>query len=141
VHEPDGNALIRTDPEKVRHVLVELLSNAIKFTREGGVELDASSSDRTATFRIADTGLGVPVELREKIFEPFFQAEEALTREVGGTGIGLAVARGLARRLGGDVTVSSRPNGGSMFKLTIPQMPAEKNPVARVDNRKHAANR
>jgi signal transduction histidine kinase len=125
VRGPKGDAQIRTDANKVRQILVELISNAIKFTREGKVELRTVMNDGTAGFQVSDTGIGVPAELHERIFEPFFQAEDALTREVGGIGIGLAVARRLARRLGGDVTVDSTPGEGSTFTLTIPVRPAD----------------
>jgi PAS domain S-box-containing protein len=119
---PPRPARIRTDPEKVRQILLHLLVNAVSFTPEGKIRLTADARDGLATFQVTDTGVGIPPELHEKIFEPFFQAVDPLTREVGGTGIGLAVARGLARRLGGDVTVESRPGAGSTFTLTIPDL-------------------
>jgi signal transduction histidine kinase len=117
---PPHPARIRTDPDKVRQILLHLLVNAVSFTTEGRIRLTADVNGGLATFQVEDTGVGVPAELHEKIFEPFFQAVDPLTREVGGTGIGLAVARGLARRLGGDVTVESRPGAGATFTLTIP---------------------
>jgi signal transduction histidine kinase len=120
VRAPEGDARLRTDGGKVRQILIHLVLNAVKFTNQGSVELVGSLRDDVATFDVIDTGIGVPAELQEKIFDPFFQAGSPLTREVGGTGIGLSVARGLARRLGGDVTVASRPGGGSTFTLTVP---------------------
>jgi signal transduction histidine kinase len=133
VRQPRGNAPIRTDPHKARQILVELIFNAIKFTHEGGVELNAALDNGTASFEVADTGIGIAPDLLERIFEPFFQAEDPLTREVGGMGIGLAVARRLARGLGGDVTVESVPGEGSTFTLTIPASPLDDEKPAAVD--------
>jgi PAS domain S-box-containing protein len=126
VRAPQSPMRVRTDPATVRQILVELLSNAVKFTRHGRIELRVSLEAGAATFEVSDTGPGIPVGLREKVFEAFYQAEDVLTREVGGTGIGLAVARGLARCLGGDVTVAaSSPGRGTTFRLTIPEKPPE----------------
>jgi signal transduction histidine kinase len=123
VSVPEKPFEIRTDPEKVRQILLHLTANALKFTEHGRVQLIAEGEDGVATFRVVDTGIGIAPELQEKVFEPFFQAADVLTREVGGTGVGLAVARGLARSLGGDVTVQSRPGEGSTFTLTIVDQP------------------
>jgi PAS domain S-box-containing protein len=120
VHTTGAQERLRTDPDKVRHILVNLISNAVKFTRDGSVELDADLTDGVATFRVSDTGIGIPDDLHEKIFDAFYQVGDTLTREVGGTGIGLAVVRGLSRQLGGDVSVAGRPGGGSTFTVRIP---------------------
>jgi signal transduction histidine kinase len=130
VHTTGEKERLRTDPDKVRHILLNLISNAVKFTREGGVELDAELHDGVATFRVSDTGIGIQAEQRDRIFDAFYQVEDALTREVGGTGIGLAVVRGLSRLLGGDVTVASTPGEGSTFTVTIPDKPAAEVPDA-----------
>jgi PAS domain S-box-containing protein len=113
---------VRTDPGKLRQVLVNLLGNAVKFTDAGEVVLSASPApDGTAVrFAVRDTGIGIPAEAREKIFEPFWQAAQGMTRRVGGTGLGLAVARELARLLGGELTVESEPGAGSVFTVAIP---------------------
>jgi signal transduction histidine kinase len=131
-HTSGGAELMRTDAQKVRHILMNLVANAVKFTREGGVQLDAELKHGVAKFYVIDTGIGIPEKLQERIFDAFFQVEDPLTREVGGTGIGLAVARGLSRRLGGDVTVSSTPGEGSTFTLTIPDRLADRPPVTDV---------
>ncbi|HEX7118806.1 MAG TPA: ATP-binding protein [Longimicrobiales bacterium] len=122
---PDGNVMIVTDHAKVANILDNLLSNALKFTNRGGVELAASLEDDTAVFRVRDTGIGIPPELHERIFEPFFQIEDALTREKGGTGLGLTVARRLARLLHGDVSVESEPSRGSLFTVRLPASPRD----------------
>ena len=124
---PARPAVVRTDANKARQILVDLLSNAVKFTKEGHIGLEAHMTNGSASFRVSDTGIGIAPEYYEKIFEPFFQVEEALTREKGGTGIGLAVARKLARHLGGDITVESKPHEGSTFIVTIPSHPEETN--------------
>ena len=111
---------IETDPAKIRQILLNLISNAVKFTEEGEIELQTDREDDSAVFRVRDTGIGIPPEHLEKIFDPFWQVESARTRERGGTGLGLTVARRLARMLGGDVTVTSTPGKGSTFTLRVP---------------------
>jgi PAS domain S-box-containing protein len=120
VNYPDQHIVVRTDPAKLRHILLDLISNAVKFTKQGSIEISADMEDSTARIRVSDTGIGIPAEYRDKIFEPFFQVEDPMTREKGGTGIGLAVVRKMARHLGGEVTVESRPQEGSTFIVTVP---------------------
>jgi signal transduction histidine kinase len=120
---PEQAAAVRTDPTKLRQILLDLISNAVKFTGKGTIALEGSVSNGTTNFRVKDTGIGIAPEYHEKIFEPFFQLEELNTREKGGTGIGLAVARGLARLLGGDITVESEPGRGSTFTVALPSHP------------------
>ena len=109
-----------TDAGKLKHIVMNLLSNAVKFTARGGIELEVGREGDRIVFRVHDTGQGIAPEDQERIFEPFVQIEEALTREKGGTGLGLAVARRLARFLGGDVTVESELGVGSTFTLWLP---------------------
>ncbi len=113
---------VRTDPGKLRQVLVNLLGNAVKFTDAGEVVLSAAPAPDGGSVRFAvrDTGIGIAAEAREKIFEPFWQAAQGMTRRVGGTGLGLAVARELARLLGGELTVESEPGVGSVFTVALP---------------------
>ncbi|MET0400358.1 MAG: GAF domain-containing protein [Longimicrobiaceae bacterium] len=120
-----GGAELRTDPGKLRQVLVNLLGNAVKFTDAGEVVLSASLAPGGAVrYAVRDTGIGIPADVRERIFEPFWQAAQGRTRRVGGTGLGLAVARELARLLGGEVTVESEPGAGSVFTVAVPASPA-----------------
>src|SRR5450759_538234 len=111
---------IQTDGTKLRQMLVNLLSNGIKFTEKGDVRLGCIVSNAILEVGMADTGVGIAAENIEEIFEPFWQAEQTATRKTGGTGLGLSVTRKLARLLGGDVTVASRVGIGTIFLLTLP---------------------
>ncbi len=111
---------IQTDGTKLRQMLVNLLSNGIKFTEEGEVRVSCAVTNGIMEVRIADTGCGIAADNIEDVFEPFWQAEQTATRKTGGTGLGLSVTRKLARLLGGDVTVASRVGTGSTFLLTLP---------------------
>jgi signal transduction histidine kinase len=111
---------IQTDGTKLRQMLVNLLSNGIKFTEKGEVRVSCGVSNGSLEVRIADTGVGIPAENIEDVFQPFWQAEQTATRRTGGTGLGLSVTRRLARLLGGDVSVASRIGAGSTFLLTLP---------------------
>ncbi len=116
----DEDQAIQTDGTKLRQMLVNLLSNGIKFTEKGEVRVRCSESNEILEVSIADTGVGIAAENIEEIFELFWQAEQSATRRTGGTGLGLSVTRKLARLLGGDVTVASRVGMGSTFLLTLP---------------------
>jgi signal transduction histidine kinase len=111
---------IQTDGTKLRQMLVNLLSNGIKFTDSGEVHLGCAVNNGMLEATIADTGVGIAAENIEYVFEPFWQAEQTATRKTGGTGLGLSVTRKLARLLGGDVTVASRVGSGTTFLLTLP---------------------
>ena len=126
--------LLRQDPGKLRQIIYNLLSNAIKFTPDGGrVLLRAHVEGRMLVLAVADTGIGIAEEDREKIFEKFRQAshpgqpEGVLTREHQGTGLGLSIVRELSILLGGDVHLDSRPGQGSTFTVKIPlQLPGNR---------------
>ena len=112
---------VRTDRRKVRQILVNLLSNAIKFTERGGsVLLEVARSRGEMRLTVRDSGIGIPAEHLERIFDPFWQVEQQATRRAGGTGLGLSVSRRLARLLGGDITVESTVGRGSVFTVTLP---------------------
>jgi len=112
--------LVRADAEKLRQVLVNLLSNAVKFTDTGGrVEVRCENGDGVVRITVMDTGIGIPADRCEAIFEPFVQVRSDLTRTAEGTGLGLAISRDLARGMGGDLTVESTLGAGSSFTLTL----------------------
>jgi len=109
-----------TDPTRLRQILNNLLSNAVKFTDAGSVVFSVSRIDGDIAFAIRDTGPGIPPESRETIFEKFKQLENFLTREHGGTGLGLALVRQLADHMGGRVTLESEIGVGSTFTVYLP---------------------
>ena len=112
---------VRTDQEKLRQILINLLSNAIKFTETGSVTLRARVIGDRIALAVSDTGIGIPSEALNLIFEEFQQVDNSASRTHSGTGLGLAISHRLARMLGGDVSVESREGKGSTFTLTIPQ--------------------
>jgi signal transduction histidine kinase len=116
----DLPSYVETDSTKLRQILVNLLGNAVKFTEIGEVTLHAYGRDESIFFEISDTGPGIAAEHLENIFEPFTQVDHSLTRQKGGTGLGLAVSRRLAALMGGDLWVESAPGSGSTFTLRIP---------------------
>jgi signal transduction histidine kinase len=118
VSEP--NIELYIDAGKLRQILMQLLGNAVKFTDRGVVTLRAERADDTVSFEVRDTGIGVAAEDLDRIFEPFTQAQNALTRTVGGTGMGLAIALRFARLLSGDIEVESKLGAGSTFTLRVP---------------------
>jgi PAS domain S-box-containing protein len=120
---PDLPELIVSDPQAANHILSHLLDNALKFTPAGGVELCAGpdpDDPGRIVFRVADTGIGIPPDKREQVFEAFVQADASITRTYGGAGLGLAIARRLAQRLGGELTTADRPGGGTVMTLALP---------------------
>lgn len=113
---------MRSDQVKIRQALLNLLSNAAKFTKEGRITFAAerlTAPDRLR-FRISDTGIGMTPAQVAKLFRPFSQAEASTTRHYGGTGLGLAITQHFCRMLGGDVEVESEPGRGSSFVITLP---------------------
>ncbi|HEX6576479.1 MAG TPA: PAS domain-containing sensor histidine kinase [Gemmatimonadaceae bacterium] len=111
------------DREKVQQILLNLLTNAIKFTRrDGNICVEGQIvSDSTVSLRVIDNGVGIPPEMIEKVFEPFVQVDASRSRSAEGTGLGLAISRDLARGMGGDLTLSSKVGHGSTFELSLPR--------------------
>ena len=135
-HDETSPASVVADPNRVRQILLNLVSNAIKFTQFGSVNLRsfACKNDRgrdALCFEVSDTGIGIPLHQQEKIFEMFVQADGSMTRRFGGTGLGLALSRSLARMMGGDVVVTHSKEGvGSTFLVTIEDQPEMRNQTA-----------
>ena len=112
-----------TDPHRLRQVVTNLVGNAIKFTAKGEVRIslrmDPTPGSTVMKIDVADSGIGIPADRLESIFEPFVQAEASTTRNFGGTGLGLTISRRFARALGGDVVATSEPGKGSVFHVTV----------------------
>jgi signal transduction histidine kinase len=120
---PAGLGMVVQDPTRIRQCLLNLLSNACKFTREGVVTLQVSrypadGGDRLL-MRVSDTGIGMTPEQLASLFQPFHQADASITRKYGGTGLGLTICRKLCRMMGGDVTAESEPGKGSAFTIDL----------------------
>jgi two-component system NtrC family sensor kinase len=114
---------LTVDPMRLRQILLNLLSNACKFTKAGEVKLAArkvSNGSNFVEFAVSDTGIGMTPEQQAKLFEEFTQADASTAQRFGGTGLGLAITRKLARMMGGDVTVASEPGRGSVFTVRLP---------------------
>jgi PAS domain S-box-containing protein len=118
----DGNAIVHADPEKLQQILLNLLSNSIKFTDEGGrITLSCNADGEMVSIVVEDSGIGIAADRLTQIFEPFVQVDRRLTSNHEGTGLGLAISRDLARAMGGDITVESEPGRGSRFAVLLPK--------------------
>lgn len=112
--------MLYTDQDKLKHILMHVLRNAVKFTEAGTITVTAQPQAEMLTVAVADTGIGIPQEACERIFEAFRQLDSSTTRRFGGTGLGLAISRRLAHLLGGEITVQSTVGVGSTFIVTLP---------------------
>lgn len=132
--DPEIPSLVVGDPSRLRQILLNFVGNAIKFTAQGHVELVATTRASAANARelvveVHDTGAGVEEAVRDRLFQPFTQADASTTRRFGGTRLGLAISRKLARAMGGDVGHRARPGGGSTFWCRLLVAPASSAPT------------
>ncbi|PCD03891.1 hypothetical protein COC42_06070 [Sphingomonas spermidinifaciens] len=132
---PVGRGLmVRGDPVRLRQVIANLVSNAVKFTPAGGIELSlslaGSGSQRLLRGKVRDTGIGITPDAIERLFEPFVQAEPSTSRHFGGTGLGLAITRRLIEAMGGRITVESAPGKGACFSFEVRLAAAAGQPIA-----------
>jgi PAS domain S-box-containing protein len=122
VHACAEPFMVLADRAKVEQILLNLLSNAVKFTANGGgIELTCGAEQNVVWFKVRDSGIGIPAEQLESIFEPFMQVGRGLASPKDGTGLGLAISRDLARAMGGSLTVESIEDVGSTFTLALPR--------------------
>jgi PAS domain S-box-containing protein len=133
--------VVKGDPHRLRQIVVNLVGNAIKFTQRGSITVAVECTDSTGcpiqpcgeddspfelTFRVTDTGEGIPPDRQEAIFESFTQADDSIRRRVGGTGLGLAICKQLVERMGGRIWLTSEPRKGSSFHFTLPLVPGSR---------------
>jgi CheY-like chemotaxis protein/HPt (histidine-containing phosphotransfer) domain-containing protein len=116
---------VQSDPLRLRQIVTNLVGNALKFTERGGVKVVLALRGRALHLDIHDSGVGIPADKLESIFEPFTQAESSTTRRFGGTGLGLTISRNFAQALGGDITVTSELGKGSVFHVVLDPGPLE----------------
>ena len=135
---PDEKSFIRTDPIKLRQILTNLVGNAIKFTHKGFIEFGYDLGENNfLKFYVKDTGIGIPADKLQIIFERFIQADSSPSRKYGGSGLGLAISKGLVELLGGKMWAESSPDEGSTFSFTIPFVPVTRKAEERPES-KHA---
>jgi CheY-like chemotaxis protein len=131
--DPDLPERVLGDETRVRQIVMNLVSNALKFTEAGSVRLEVATApsadgDGGVEIRVVDTGIGISEEQAASLFRPFVQAETSTARKYGGTGLGLAICRDLATRMGGRIDVDSTPGEGSTFRVWLPLPGAEAAP-------------
>jgi signal transduction histidine kinase len=130
VNLPPGLPQVRADEEKIGWVLSHLMDNALKFTPEHGrVEIEAVLESGLVTIAVTDTGIGIPQERLQEIFEPFHQLDSSATRRFGGTGLGLAMAQRIVEAHGSKIKVQSVLGRGSRFEFSLPVLKAETEPT------------
>jgi signal transduction histidine kinase/DNA-binding response OmpR family regulator/HPt (histidine-containing phosphotransfer) domain-containing protein len=121
---PDTAIFVKGDPSKYRQIVINLVKNAVKFTREGGITITVALTEwegqDAVRMSVADTGVGVPEEMRNRLFTTFFQVDPSNTRQFGGTGLGLAISRNLVGLMHGVINMIPNEGGGSIFRFTVP---------------------
>ncbi|MBW8816288.1 MAG: response regulator [Caulobacterales bacterium] len=118
--EPGAEGVFRGDPARLRQILNNLASNALKFTAAGEVRLSVARTAEGVAFAVSDTGIGIPKAAQASLFQPFTQVDTSTTRQYGGTGLGLSICRHLAALMGGGVTLESDAGRGAVFTVTLP---------------------
>jgi signal transduction histidine kinase/DNA-binding response OmpR family regulator/HAMP domain-containing protein len=134
-NENNHNVFIYSDVHKCKHILQNLMANAVKFTEKGKVDITVVQHPEKIEINVSDTGIGIPEEHITHIFDEFRQADSSTSRRYGGTGLGLAIAKKYANLLGGEIEVKSEPNKGSVFTLVLPVRIQEKNNLSESENR------
>jgi PAS domain S-box-containing protein len=122
---PDEKAIIMTDNTKLIQILSNLINNSIKFTRKGSIDFGYELKGDFLEFFVRDTGIGIPPDSLSKIFDRFYQVDRTVSRQFGGTGLGLSICKAYTELLGGTISVTSEPEKGTVFFVTIPYIQAE----------------
>ncbi|PQJ95065.1 ATP-binding protein [Chromatium okenii] len=130
--DPDLAHFVIGDPTRLRQVLINLLVNAVKFTEQGAVTLCIAPMKTQIVFSVRDTGIGMEPMVLARLFKPFSQADDSITRQYGGTGLGLLISKELIEAMGGEIDVESRPGIGSVFRFWLPLPPAPEMPLAAI---------
>ena len=125
VFDPDAPQWVIGDPTRIRQIMLNLVSNALKFTKEGDVRLSVRPVGDRVEIAVSDTGIGISEDQQAKLFQSFVQADNSTTRRFGGTGLGLAICKQLAELMGGAISLESQVGKGSVFRVTIPLAPSE----------------
>lgn len=130
VTPPKPDIRIPGDPDKLGHVMINLLDNAVKYTPDGGrITVNARRFEDDVEITVSDTGIGIPAAERARIFERFYRVDRARSRDLGGTGLGLAIVKHIVEAHGGRVWVDREPQGGSRFVVSLPQRPINTSPA------------
>ncbi len=125
---PKTPTQVKADESRLRQVLINLVGNALKFTETGHVMISVNFDNDEFQFQVEDTGIGIPENRREALFEEFTQADSSTTRRFGGTGLGLAISKRIVETMGGEICVQSRQGGGSIFAFHVPLAVTSKSP-------------
>ncbi len=125
VNVPEEVPLINADPDRLTQIIANLVSNAVKYTKEGGVTVSVSAVGDQVELEVADTGIGISPADQKRIFEKFYRAEHPYVREVGGTGLGLPIVKTMVEEHGGDLQLESQPGRGSRFIVSFPALKDE----------------
>lgn len=142
IHKSLGNeeCYIQSDPNRVRQILTNLVGNAFKFTKEGYIEFGYNPPKHNKLeFFVKDTGIGIPEDKIDLIFERFVQADYSRSRRYSGSGLGLAISRGFVELLGGEMWAKSKEHEGSVFYFNIPYVPAKKKSLEEIESKKPKA--
>jgi len=125
--EDELNANFTSDPYRIKQVLTNLISNALKFTHEGSVEITAKTEGLSIIISVLDTGIGIAKENHSAVFKEFTQAHEGIEKKFGGTGLGLTISKKIIELLDGTISLESQEGQGSIFTITLPAIPAKNN--------------